>query len=252
MLRTKRAKYLAISGLLLLTFLTSALVVYASSRTQQEDKDEKEEIEIDETAIKNEKIEQEWFANKALEVEQQEMEDFREKQRKIALEEALQEKKRQEEQARVEREEAEKQRQQEVAEQQEVEVAKQEEATKTKTETAEEPKEVEITTSEVAPPGQTFTVTSYAVGDNLTPGTVTANGTDVSNTIYSPEGYRIIAADTSVIPMNTVVTMTLNGQTFKAKVSDTGSAIVGNKVDLLVSSPSEALSNGVQQATISF
>lgn len=95
-----------------------------------------------------------------------------------------------------------------------------------------------------------FTVTSYAIGDGMTPGTVTANGTDVSNTIYSPEGYRIIAVDTSVIPMNSTVEVTLNGSTFLAKASDTGSAINGKKIDLLVSSPSEAKSNGIMKASL--
>lgn len=95
-----------------------------------------------------------------------------------------------------------------------------------------------------------FKVTSYAVGDGMTPSTTTANGTEVANTIYSPEGHRIIAVDTSVIPMNTVVRVTMNGNSFLAKASDTGSAIKGNKIDLLVSSPSEAIKNGVQTATI--
>lgn len=95
-----------------------------------------------------------------------------------------------------------------------------------------------------------FTVTSYAIGDGYTPGTVTANGTDVSNTIYSPEGYRVIAVDTSVIPMNSIVEVTLNGSTFLAKASDTGSAINGKKIDLLVSSPSEARSNGIMKASL--
>ena len=96
----------------------------------------------------------------------------------------------------------------------------------------------------------TFTVTFYAVGDGMTPSTTTANGTEVANTIYSPEGYRIIAVDTSVIPMNTIVRVNMGGQSFLAKSSDTGSAIKGNKIDLLVSSPEEALRNGVQTATI--
>lgn len=95
-----------------------------------------------------------------------------------------------------------------------------------------------------------FTVTSYAIGDGMTPGVVTANGTDVSSTIYSPEGYRIIAVDTSVIPMNSIVEVEMNGSTFMAKASDTGSAINGNKIDLLVSSPSEASSNGLMKASL--
>lgn len=95
-----------------------------------------------------------------------------------------------------------------------------------------------------------YKVTSYAIGDGYTPGTVTANGTDVSNTIYSPEGYRVIAVDTNVIPMNSIVEVTLNGETFLAKASDTGSAIKGKKIDLLVSSPAQARKNGIMRASL--
>lgn len=96
----------------------------------------------------------------------------------------------------------------------------------------------------------TFSVTYYAIGDGLTPSTVTANGTNVANTIYSPEGYRIVAVDTRVIPMNSILEITINGSTFLAKASDTGSAIKGNIIDLLVSSPSEANSRGRGQAIV--
>ena len=115
-----------------------------------------------------------------------------------------------------------------------------------------EQKEVNTSSTEVKTSSTlgTFKVTFYAVGDGMTPSTTTANGTEVANTIYSPEGYRIIAVDTSVIPMNTVVRVTMNGSSFLAKSSDTGSAIKGNKIDLLVNSPSEAINNGVQTATI--
>lgn len=93
----------------------------------------------------------------------------------------------------------------------------------------------------------TFQATAYAVGDGLTPSIVTANGTDVANTIYSPEGYRVIAVDTSVIPMNSVVYVELpSGESFYAKASDTGSAINGNTIDLLMSSPEEARNFGRQ------
>lgn len=91
----------------------------------------------------------------------------------------------------------------------------------------------------------TFQSTAYAVGDGMTPSVTTANGTNVANTIYSPEGYRIIAVDTSVIPMNSIVEVHIPGWApFLAKASDTGSAINGNIIDLLVSTPSEALSYG--------
>lgn len=90
-----------------------------------------------------------------------------------------------------------------------------------------------------------FHSTAYAIGDGMTPGTVTANGTDVSSTIYTPEGYRIIAVDPSVIPLNSVVQVTIPGwPPFTAKACDTGSAINGNKIDLLVSSIGEAYAFG--------
>ena len=95
-----------------------------------------------------------------------------------------------------------------------------------------------------------FKVTHYAVGDGYTPGTKTANGTDVSNTIYSPEGHRIIAVDPNVIPMNSIVEVTIGGNTFLAKASDTGGAIKGNIIDLLVSSPSETRKLGIKKAHV--
>ena len=91
----------------------------------------------------------------------------------------------------------------------------------------------------------TFQSTAYAVGDGMTPSVTTANGTNVANTIYSPEGYRIIAVDTSVIPMNSIVEVHIPGWApFLAKASDTGGAINGNIIDLLVSTPSEARTYG--------
>ena len=93
----------------------------------------------------------------------------------------------------------------------------------------------------------TFQATAYAVGDGLTPSTVTANGTNVANTIYTPDGHRIIAADTSVLPMNSIVRIEVPGWApFTAKISDTGSAINGHIIDILMASPQEALSFGRQ------
>lgn len=92
----------------------------------------------------------------------------------------------------------------------------------------------------------TFNATAYAIGDGLTPSTVTANGTNVANTIYSG-GRRIIAVDTNVIPMNSVVEVHIPGwEPFTAVAADTGGAINGNKIDLLVGSPSEASNFGVR------
>ena len=87
----------------------------------------------------------------------------------------------------------------------------------------------------------TFQSTAYAVGAWGVPGTVTANGTDISKTILSPEGHRIIAVDTKVIPMNSVVRVEVPGmKPFNAKASDTGGAIKGNIIDILFSTPNEA------------
>lgn len=92
----------------------------------------------------------------------------------------------------------------------------------------------------------TFNATAYAIGDDLTPSTVTANGTNVANTIYSG-GRRIIAVDPNVIPMNSVVEVHIPGwEPFTAVAADTGGAINGNKIDLLVGSPSEASNFGIR------
>lgn len=92
-----------------------------------------------------------------------------------------------------------------------------------------------------------FQATSYAVGDGMTPNTYTRNGTDVSHTIYSPEGYRIVAVDTNIIPLNTILRVHVPGwEPFDAIAADTGSAIVGNIIDILVASPSEAAVFGRQ------
>lgn len=81
---------------------------------------------------------------------------------------------------------------------------------------------------------------------------VTASGYDVSNTIYSPEGYRIIAADTGVLPMDSIVDITLeNGDSFRAKVMDRGGDIKGNRLDILVASRDEAYALGRQNAKVS-
>src|SRR5699024_848551 len=80
---------------------------------------------------------------------------------------------------------------------------------------------------------------------------VTATGYDVSSTIYSPEGYRVIAVDPSLIPLGSVVEVTLgNGDRFKAKALDTGGDIKGARVDVLVADKAEARRLGRQSATV--
>lgn len=80
---------------------------------------------------------------------------------------------------------------------------------------------------------------------------ITASGYDVSNTIYTSDGLRIIATDPAVVPMYSIVTVTLaDGTTFKAQALDTGSAIRGNRIDILVASHAEAITLGRQAVEI--
>ncbi|MEK3887277.1 3D domain-containing protein [Bacillus sp. FSL K6-3431] len=80
---------------------------------------------------------------------------------------------------------------------------------------------------------------------------ITATGLDVSNTIYTPEGYRVIAVDPSQISLGSLVRVTLaDGSTFKAVASDTGGDIKGARIDVLVATRDEANRLGRQAATV--
>ena len=80
---------------------------------------------------------------------------------------------------------------------------------------------------------------------------ITATGYDVSQTIYSPEGYRVIAVDPSQIPLNSIVEVSLaDGQSFKAKALDTGGSIKGERIDVLVADRDEAYRLGRQKASV--
>ncbi|MGY3839009.1 3D domain-containing protein [Bacillus atrophaeus] len=78
----------------------------------------------------------------------------------------------------------------------------------------------------------------------------TKTGVDVTQSIFY-KGYRVIATDPSVIPLNSLVLIKIGGSSFKAIAIDTGGAIVGNKVDLLVSSKQDAINFGRQHGTVS-
>ncbi|MFG3444540.1 3D domain-containing protein [Bacillus velezensis] len=79
---------------------------------------------------------------------------------------------------------------------------------------------------------------------------ITRTGVDVTQSIYY-KGYRVIATDPSVIPLNSIVEVKIDGKTFKAIAIDTGGAIVGNKVDLLVATEGDAINFGKQSGVIS-
>src|SRR5699024_3285174 len=75
---------------------------------------------------------------------------------------------------------------------------------------------------------------------------VTATGIDVSQSIYH-EGKRVIAVDPSIIPLGSVVKVSLkNGELFEAVAIDTGGDINGARIDVLMVSKEEAIEFGRQ------
>lgn len=78
---------------------------------------------------------------------------------------------------------------------------------------------------------------------------ITATGINIKGTT-TYQGHRIIATDTSVIPLWSIVRINTNNDSFTAICLDTGGAINGNIIDYLVSSESEALNNGRQTVSI--
>lgn len=107
-----------------------------------------------------------------------------------------------------------------------------------------EPKVDPIATTE------TYEATAYIAMCNTGCTGITATGVDVRNTIYS-EGYRVIATDPNVIALGSIVRITLaDGSSFEAISADTGGAIRGHKVDLLVGSEGEAWEFGRQAVSV--
>lgn len=78
---------------------------------------------------------------------------------------------------------------------------------------------------------------------------ITTSGYDVRNTIYY-KGMRIIASDNTLLPNGTIVEIDNGKEKFKAISLDTGGAIKGHKIDLLVSTQSEGYRLGVYKAKV--
>ncbi|WP_290786561.1 MULTISPECIES: 3D domain-containing protein [unclassified Exiguobacterium] len=101
---------------------------------------------------------------------------------------------------------------------------------------------------------ETFETTAYTTnpennGSRLYNGrALTASGYDVTNTI-TYEGRRIVAVDPSVVPLGTKVHVEGFGD---AIALDTGGAIRGKIMDLLVGSKQEALEWGRRKVTVTF
>ena len=94
-----------------------------------------------------------------------------------------------------------------------------------------------------------FTATFYTASCAGCTG-ITATGIDVRQSIYS-EGRRVIAVDPSVIKLGSIVRVTLeNGEALEAVAGDTGGAIKGARIDVLVATKEEANRLGRQSAKV--
>lgn len=79
---------------------------------------------------------------------------------------------------------------------------------------------------------------------------ITKTGVDVRNTTQY-NGRQVIAVDPSVIPLGSDVEIRLpNGRTIEATAQDTGGAIRGNRIDVLIDGVANALDFGRQDVKL--
>ena len=93
-----------------------------------------------------------------------------------------------------------------------------------------------------------MTVTAYTSNCKGCTG-ITATQYDVRNTIYY-QGYRVVAADTSIIPLYSIIEIQTKTSKLRAIVIDKGGLIKGNILDLLVDNYNDAVQFGRQEAKI--
>ncbi|MEK4559538.1 3D domain-containing protein [Bacillus sp. FSL K6-0036] len=97
---------------------------------------------------------------------------------------------------------------------------------------------------------QTFEASAYTADCPEGCSGVTATGLDVTGTIYHA-GKRIIAVDPSVIALgSTVEIKQADGTTFEAMAQDSGGAIKGAKIDVLVADEADAVQFGRQSVQV--
>ena len=97
---------------------------------------------------------------------------------------------------------------------------------------------------------QTFEASAYTADCPEGCSGVTATGLDVTGTIYHA-GKRVIAVDQSVIALgSTVEIKQADGTTFEAVSLDTGGAIKGAKIDVLVANEADAVQFGRQSVQV--
>jgi len=96
------------------------------------------------------------------------------------------------------------------------------------------------------PTPETFEATFYTARCDGCTG-ITYTGYDVRETIYTTEGRRIIAVDPNVLPLGSIVKITLeDGITFVAEALDVGGAIKDRRIDVLVETEEKARKLGRQ------
>ena len=78
---------------------------------------------------------------------------------------------------------------------------------------------------------------------------ITAAGYDVRGTVYA-NGYRVVAVDPWLIPLGTIVYVETPYESFYAIAGDTGGAIQGNRLDILVGTHWEAINKGRHYVTV--
>jgi 3D (Asp-Asp-Asp) domain-containing protein len=110
--------------------------------------------------------------------------------------------------------------------------------------------DVRDTPSDNAGDWLTFEATAYvALCDTGCTG-VTSTGIDVRQS-HTYEGMRIIATDPAVVPLWSIVELRYaDGSTERAVAADTGGAIDGNRIDLLVADESTAWAFGRQDVEL--
>lgn len=97
---------------------------------------------------------------------------------------------------------------------------------------------------------RSFTATAYVELCDTGCTGITRSGYDVRGTQYY-EGYRVVAVDPDVIPLGTTMTVRLaSGYEFAAIAMDTGVAIKGAKIDVLVADLDGAKQFGRQAVEI--
>lgn len=151
------------------------------------------------------------------------------------------ERKAREEAERKAREEAERQRQEELKRQ--AELKRQQEIARQQAQKQAQPRTASVSANAI-----TMNASYYTASCTGCTG-ITATGVNVKNTIYY-QGMRIIAVDPNVIPLYSIVEVSTPTENFRAIALDTGGAIKGNKLDILVANKQTAYKLGRHSVSV--